>query len=179
MDIETCLRNFLTGVERRGAPTPAATLNAARRAYGTWEGVAAELGISARTLRRIRASGARRLSPRSRSRIEDLSRRPAVRRAAVTPAAARRLRRMETRPTKVVIDADQGPRGHGRGDYIRRRTIEFEIPPSDMMNIADAFFNGDDDEALALFEDAIEQHYGRGEFTGWDIQELHNINMSV
>lgn len=178
MDLTRALRNLFTGVQRQRPPTIRATLTAAYQAYGTWQVTAAALGVSTRTLRRIRAG---LISPASRAKIEALSNDPAVRQASVTPTAARRLIRMRTSDTRVRISGVQGPRGYGHGDYTRLRTIDFDIPPHRMLEIADAFFNGDDQEAVALFDDAITEFYGEGSIPGggWVIEELHSIDMSV
>lgn len=180
MEIDQALRNFLTGVVRQRPPTVRATLGAARRAYGTWRAVAGAMGVSERTLRRIRAG---LVSPRSRARIADLSRDPAVRRASVTSAAARRLSRMQTTDTRVAITAVQGPVGFGRQDYTRERTIDFTIPADIMVAIADAFFSGDDAEAVSLFRDAIMSEYGENRIGGiqdWEIDpDTAQIDMDV
>lgn len=178
MDLSRALRNFFTGVQRQRAPTMRATLTAAHRAFGTWRAVAAEMGISERTLRRVRTG---MVSSASRARIDELSHNPAVRRASVTPAAARRLDRMQTNDTHVVLTAYQGPRGYGQGDYLRLRTIDLDIPPHRMIEMANAFFGGDDNEAVSLFADAIEDYYGEGRIPGqgWIVDEIESISMDV
>jgi hypothetical protein len=69
----------------------------------------------------------------------------------------------------------------GQGDYTRLRTIDFDIPSHRMLEIADAFFNGNDQQAVELFEDAILEYYGDGNIPGggWVIEEFHHIDMSV
>lgn len=178
MNTEQALRNFLTGVERKRPPTNRATLTAARRAYDTWQGVADAMGVSARTLRRIRAG---LVSARSRQRINQLTADPAVRRASVTSGAARRLIRLQTSDTRVSVTGTQGPVGYGRHDYKRERTIDFTIPPYIMTAIANAFFGGDDDGAVEMFTDAVVSEYGMNQISGqgWEIEDDARIDMSV
>lgn len=178
MRTEQALRGFLTGVVRQGPPTQRATLAAAREAYGTWDAVAAAMGVSSRTLRRIRAG---MVSPRSARLIAGLRNDPSVRAASITATAARRLTRAASRDTRVTVQGRQGPVGYGQGDYKRNRTISFDISPEFMQEIMQAFFAGDDRGAVEAFNEALMADYGNYTIVGqgWDIDPSASFTFQV
>lgn len=178
MDITAGMRRSFIGDRRRsGDPKASTTFADARKAYGSWRGVAQAMGVSERTLRRIRNEG--RVSPASRRRIGELGRQGAVRRAAVRPGASRRAGRMIGSGASVRIDGEQGPRGFGRGSYRRNRAIEFELSPDEVEQIRNAYLDGDDERAAQLLGDAAQNNYGGGTIRGdgWDFGELDDFSI--
>lgn len=174
MDIVRALRNVFTGERRSRPPTQTATLNLAHEVFGSWRAVATALGISERTLRRVRAG---LVSPRSAARIGQLAAAPAVRAAAVRPRAARRNTAMQANGARVVVSGSHGPAGYGEGDYKRTRTIDFILPPEAVTDIQNAFFAGDDRGAEQAFGYAVRDYYGndttrRSNPAGWDFGDV-------
>lgn len=176
MDLFAGFRRVFTGDRQRERPPgDSVTLGDARRAFGSWRGVAQAMGVSERTLRRIRNEG--RVSGSSRRRLDELGRQGAVRRAAVRPGTARRAARMASAGARAVVRGDQGPAGYRRGDYRRNRAIEAELSPEQYDEIRNAYLDGDEERAAQLFGDALQDSYGGGSIPGdgWSFGELQSI----
>lgn len=159
MDLNDAIRRGLTGA-RRDAPTTRSTLQDAMRAYGGTRGVAQQLGVSQRTVQRW-LKGTHRPSGTNRQRVRGLERDPNVRAAVRPPRRSNRLRRQGAR---VVIDANQGPRG-----YERPRVIDFRMSGDAIERIEDLWYAGDEEGARQAFLDAITDDYANGEVDSWDI----------
>lgn len=183
MDVRTGLRNaFMGGPRRSRPPTTKAVLQAAHKAYGNWKAVAAAMGVSDRTLRRVRNEG--KVSASSAAKVRGLDRTPEVRRASVAPRTAAKNAQRSQRGARVSIYGKQGPVGFNpdprSGDYHRKRTIEFNIPEDRMDEIQAAFFEGDDERAEQLLADAATEFYGEGSLDSpersWSLGDLDSLD---
>jgi transcriptional regulator with XRE-family HTH domain len=138
------------------------TADQVRRLEGTLgrQETARRLGVSDRTLRRYRAGGTPSRANAARL-AEETRTAPEVRRAAVNP---RRESRLRNRGAYVRMTGDIGVTRDPR--YKRRRTIGESSPihldGPVMAEILDAYELGDDNAALELLREALDDEYVGG-----------------
>lgn len=146
----------------RGPRTPK-TLTDYRRAKDLIKthglrGAAERLGVTGRTLRGwSNPNRSKRTTPSKANRAKLGAEHDTadVRRAT---APKRRMDRFRRNGMRISFTGLAGPRAEGK-DYVRRRTIQANLPPDAAAAIMNAYIEGGPAAAQQAFRDAMREHY--------------------